>query len=91
MYLTATKQISIDCGIKQKITWFHVLLASNKIFLFHSYQSAGTFNQQTMVCLEVQTQAYGNSNVCLVMFWKTAVSWPGLMSHQHLKFLLQIL
>ena len=66
------KQINIDCGIKQKNTWFHILLAQINFF-FHCYQPPATFSQQQWSCLEVQTQASGNSNVCLAMFWKTAL------------------
>ena len=83
------KIMNIDCGVKQKITWFHILLARNNIFppfTVTSYQPH--LANKRWSCLEVQTQASGNSNVRLAMLWKTAVSQPGLMSHQHLQFLL---
>ena len=56
----------------QKITWFHILLARNTIFPFlllpgHQPRLAN----RRWSCLEVQAQA---SNLCLAMFWKTAVS-----------------
>ena len=63
---------------EQKITQFHILLARNKIFPF-SLLPATSHNQPTkdgLVLkyksrpLEIQMQAW----------WKTIVSWPGLMS-----------
>ena len=64
-------------------------LARNKSFFTVSSHQPHLANEQWS-CLEVQTQASGNSNLCLVMFWKPAVSRPGLMSHQHLQFLLPV-
>ena len=73
----------------QKITWFHIL-AGNTIFPFFAVtRSPATFSQQTMV-LSCSTSpglksspSDGLENGCITD------SRPGLMSHQHLQFLLQ--
>ena len=64
----------------QKITWFHILLARNTIFHFlllpgHQPQSAN----RRWSCLAVQALA---SNLCLAMFWKTALSMVSLIYGQ---------
>ena len=88
------EQMNIDCGIKQKITWFHILFAKNRTFPFFTVTSHQPhLANKRWSCLEVQTQASGNSNIHLEIFWKTAtgISWPDLMSHQHLQFVLPVL
>ena len=55
----------------QKITWFHILLARNTIFPFLLLPGHQPHLANRGSCLEVQAQA---SNLCLAMFWKTAVS-----------------
>ena len=54
-----------------EITWFHILLARNKIFPFRTVTSHQPhFANKRWSCLKVKIQASGNSNVCLAVFWK---------------------
>ena len=65
----------------KKITWFHKILAWNKTFSFTVivYQPHQANKQHCSI--EVAIQASGNSKLSLTMFWKIAVSQPGLVSH----------
>ena len=68
----------LDSPLSQPLQ-FHKILAWNKTFFLHCYQLPAKSSQQTTLQFwSIGTQASGNSKLCLTMFWKIAVSWPGL-------------